>query len=255
MTATHRVAALDARGHGESERRPEDVSLEARVADVVFAIEQHHLAPVTLIGQSLGATAACWCRRTSELVRRWCSSMPAPRKATRRSSATRSPSLASWPDPQFDLDVMERTLRETLGRSFWPEWDRLACPTLVLLGENGIVARGGAGHGRRDATGARVIEIPGAGHDLHLDSPADWRAALTTTSCSAARLIRPQRQRQDQQRAHRHNAHLPSATLRASATCSERSSASTSSTPSNSRCATPARIPSLISDTNSGAIP
>jgi pimeloyl-ACP methyl ester carboxylesterase len=26
---------------------------------------------------------------------------------------------------------------------------------------------------------ARVVEIPGAGHDLHLDAPAEWRAALS----------------------------------------------------------------------------
>jgi alpha-beta hydrolase superfamily lysophospholipase len=30
LTKSHRVVALDARGHGESERRPADVSLEAR---------------------------------------------------------------------------------------------------------------------------------------------------------------------------------------------------------------------------------
>jgi pimeloyl-ACP methyl ester carboxylesterase len=177
MTATHRVAALDARGHGESERHPEDVSLEARVADVVFAVEQHHLAPVTLIGQSLGAiTALLVAAEHPELVSALVLVDADPAEGDEAIVGDTIAVLASWPDPQFDLDVMERTLRETLGRSFWPEWDRLACPTLVLLGENGIVAPKDA-----DAMSkrARVIEIPGAGHDLHLDSPAGWRTALT----------------------------------------------------------------------------
>jgi pimeloyl-ACP methyl ester carboxylesterase len=26
---------------------------------------------------------------------------------------------------------------------------------------------------------ARLVEIPGAGHDLHLDSPAEWREAVS----------------------------------------------------------------------------
>ena len=55
----------------------------------------------------------------------------------------------------------------------------------------------------------------------------------------ATRLIRPQRQRQDQQGPDVITPISPSATLRASVTCSERSSASTSSTPSSSRWATP----------------
>jgi pimeloyl-ACP methyl ester carboxylesterase len=58
LTKSHRVVALDARGHGESERRPADVSLEARVSDVASAIRELRLAPPTVIGQSLGAITA-----------------------------------------------------------------------------------------------------------------------------------------------------------------------------------------------------
>src|SRR4051794_14320520 len=53
-----RVVALDARGHGRSERLPEDVSRAAHVGDVAFVIEELELAPVVLVGQSLGGLTA-----------------------------------------------------------------------------------------------------------------------------------------------------------------------------------------------------
>lgn len=42
----HRVLAPDARGHGNSERLPDDVSPDAQVADVAFIIEELALGPV-----------------------------------------------------------------------------------------------------------------------------------------------------------------------------------------------------------------
>src|SRR6184192_1915671 len=44
----HRVVSYDARGHGDSTRRPSDVSRAACVADAVTLVEQLSLAPVTL---------------------------------------------------------------------------------------------------------------------------------------------------------------------------------------------------------------
>jgi pimeloyl-ACP methyl ester carboxylesterase len=171
------VVALDARGHGQSDRRPEDVSLEARVADVVFAIEQLDVAPpVILIGQSLGAiTALLVAAEHPELVSELVLVDASPAAGDDSGLDDVIDGLATWPSRQFDLDVMELTLRATLGRSFWPEWDRLSCPTLVVLGEHGIV---NPDDGARMSERARLVEIPGAGHDLHLDAPAEWRAAL-----------------------------------------------------------------------------
>jgi pimeloyl-ACP methyl ester carboxylesterase len=58
LTDGHRVVALDARGHGRSERRPADVSRARHVEDVVFWINELALAPVQLLGQSLGGHTA-----------------------------------------------------------------------------------------------------------------------------------------------------------------------------------------------------
>jgi pimeloyl-ACP methyl ester carboxylesterase len=170
LTAGHRVVALDARGHGESERRPADVSLEARVADVVFAIEELRLAPVVLIGQSLGAiTALVVASEHPDLVRALIVVEAGLEADSEDIVGEVIGALATWPDPQFDLDVMERTLRETVGRSFWGEWERIECPRLVVRAEKGMAER---------LPQAQLAEIPGAGHDLHLDSPVEWRRAL-----------------------------------------------------------------------------
>lgn len=53
-----RVLALDIRGHGHSEREPQEVGPETLVADVAFAIERLELGPALLIGQSLGGHLA-----------------------------------------------------------------------------------------------------------------------------------------------------------------------------------------------------
>ena len=54
----YRVFALDQRGHGDSERRPVDVSRTAFVKDCAATIDRLGLGPVTLIGQSMGANTA-----------------------------------------------------------------------------------------------------------------------------------------------------------------------------------------------------
>ena len=58
LRESHRVLGLDQRGHGHSERRPEDVSPSAFVSDALTAIERLNLAPTLLVGQSLGGLIA-----------------------------------------------------------------------------------------------------------------------------------------------------------------------------------------------------
>lgn len=208
---THRVVAPDARGHGRSERRPCDVSRAACVDDLAHWIELLGLAPAVVIGQSLGGhTAFLLAARRPELVRalvvveaappadpdapaivaRWLRSWPAP-------FAGRAEALGffgdttwgrSWADgleqrdgglsPAFDVDVMVAALAETAERSYWDEWRRVGCPTLVVrAGDDGVpehlVERMIA-----EAPNASSAVMANAGHDLHLHQPEAWRAVV-----------------------------------------------------------------------------
>ncbi|MFC4033622.1 alpha/beta fold hydrolase [Streptomyces polygonati] len=57
----YRALALDQRGHGRSDKPDGPYTPEVYVADVIAAIEQLGLAPVTLVGHSMGALTAWQC--------------------------------------------------------------------------------------------------------------------------------------------------------------------------------------------------
>jgi pimeloyl-ACP methyl ester carboxylesterase len=217
LTKRCRVVALDARGHGASERFPADVSRAAHVADAAFAIDELALGPVVVVGQSLGGQAAILlAAQCPDLVRRLVLADAGPggggderaveaNLADLRSALERwpvpfasreaaveffggpSPSAEAWVDglehrdggwrPRFDVDVMVRTLREASGRAYWEEWERIACPVLVVRA--GDASHLSAADARAMAARAQVVELAGAGHDLHLERPAEWRDALS----------------------------------------------------------------------------
>ncbi len=218
LTDDHHVLAPDLRGHGRSDRRPDDVSREAHSADVAAWIEHFGFESVTLVGQSLGGhtaflVAACRPDRVAKLVvaeaspgpvggeqpaseanetvaqvKQWLESWPTPFPS--REAATvffgRNPNWSrAWADgleqrgdgfhPSFDVDVMVATLEDATG-SYWQEWRRIECPTLVVVT---------ADHKAEptelmlaEQPHAWLAEVPEAGHDLHLDNPAEWRAAI-----------------------------------------------------------------------------
>jgi pimeloyl-ACP methyl ester carboxylesterase len=219
LTGRCRVVALDARGHGRSERLPADVSRAAHVGDGAFAIEALGLGPAIVVGQSLGGqTALLLAAERPDLVRglvladagpaglddeaavdanvddlirslgRWPVPFPSSKAAVDFFGGP-SASAEAWAGgleerdggwwPRFDVDVMARTLREATGRSYWDEWERISCPVLVVRGGRGQLsvadARAMAERGHR----VEVVDLPEAGHDLHLDSPDEWRAAVS----------------------------------------------------------------------------
>lgn len=209
----YRLVGYDARGHGMSDRLPEDVSRAAHVRDTVAVIGQLALTRPVLIGQSLGGlTALLTAAARPDLVRAlvlveagpkgpapelpgkigtWLDSWPVPFASA--DAAVRffggGPAGLAWaaglqvrPDglyPRIDRDVMVGCVAESAVRSFWEEWDQVRCPTLVVRGEAGAIAGVGS---RRDARTPPCRDAGrgrrGAGHDVHLDSPAELHALI-----------------------------------------------------------------------------
>ncbi len=219
LTGTHRVVALDVRGHGESEHHPADVSSSAQVADVAFVIEQLASGPVVLVGQSLGGvTALMVAARHPNLVRSLVLADAFPSDGGDGGAAAQSigEALRGWPvpfaskeaattffrdlfgsdlcgqawadglaqvvdgwRPRFDIDVMVETLREALNHSTWADWGDVRCPVLVVRPGHGLLSRDNARRMLARVPNAQLVEIPEAQHDVHLDRPAEWRAVLS----------------------------------------------------------------------------
>lgn len=217
LTQSHRVLALDQRGHGRSERTPDDVSPAARIADVAFVLEQLDIGPAMLMGQSLGGHLAILvAARHPALAQALVVAEASPAGAGAKQAEVLAEevrgSLARWPVPfasaaaaveffggasvgadawaaglerregglwpAFELETLTRMLREAVVDDHWDEWGKIRCPTLVVRGANGTLSQADSDAMARSRRDVCVAEIPGAGHDVHLEQPLAWRDAV-----------------------------------------------------------------------------
>ena len=219
LTAHRRVIALDARGHGRSERAPGEVSRDSLVADAAFVIERLRLQPVVVVGQSVGGlTALSLAARRRDLVRGLVLVDASPAgggDGVEETVAAVATALREWPTsfasradaeaffaqrfrdglaseawasglehsetgwrPRFDVEVMAQTLRQAISAPSWVEWDSIRCPTLVVRAGNGMVEPETAREMTERLPEAQLVEIADAAHDVHLDRPDAWQAAL-----------------------------------------------------------------------------
>ncbi len=212
LTSGYRVVAVDQRGHGASERHPQDVSRAAYVADVIAIVDHLALQRPVLVGQSLGGhtamlTAAAHPERVRALVLveagpggpnpngpadigGWLDSWPTPFPSREAAAAFLGggPVGAGWAAgleereggwwPRFDRDVMVRSLAENAQRSFRHEWGQVTCPTLLVLAQSSFIPAREADEMLRQRPATMAMCIPGTGHDLHLEQPEILHSAL-----------------------------------------------------------------------------
>jgi pimeloyl-ACP methyl ester carboxylesterase len=196
------------------------VTRAAHVDDVVFLIEELAAPPVILIGQSLGGhTALLVAARRPDLVRTLVLADAGPAGAGSEAAAQQAiadleESLTRWPvpfesrtsalsffggpsvaaeawvdglveddqglRPAFEIPVMVETLRQAVMHSYWDEWKSIRCPTVIVRAEHGVIDEGELEMMVELLPQAEVIQLPGAAHDLHLDQPEQWQAAVTS---------------------------------------------------------------------------
>ena len=213
LRESHRVVGLDQRGHGRSERRPEDVTPPAFVGDALAAVESLGLAPAILVGQSLGGLIAFLAAsERPELVSALVVVEATPTREEPEVAQQIADYFDSWPlpfpshnaaveffggpserawawarnlvpasgglQPAFDADVLVAAIGAALAQDHWDGWRALAVPTLLVRGEEGELSTAEAAAMVDAVPAAQLVSIPGAGHDVHLDAPDAFRRAV-----------------------------------------------------------------------------
>lgn len=213
LTTTHRVLALDQRGHGRSEKSLGDFSRDAYVTDVIRVMEWLAVGPAILLGQSMGGlNAFLAAARRPELVRALIVAEASPAQSPRVQQGVQA-WLSSWPLPfptladakaffggetlyaqtwlevleehadgywpQFDQMTMVRSMADVAERDYWQEWEQVRCPALVVGGANSFVEQDVLREMATRIPLGRYRQIASAGHDLHLDQPEAWRATVS----------------------------------------------------------------------------
>jgi pimeloyl-ACP methyl ester carboxylesterase len=211
------VFALDLRGHGHSDPRPAEVSPTALCEDACFALERIG-APALLLGQSLGGRIAILAAAARpELVESLVVVEAGP-EGTADGGATKAAAvevgLEDWPVPfpdakaaedyfggpgvpsdawtrglrrapdglypRFEIEVLGQMIKEAVAEDCWDAWSRITCPTLIVRGaESDQLRSEELCLMLTELAAARSAEVPGAGHELHLEEPDLWRAVVT----------------------------------------------------------------------------
>ncbi|MFC4784096.1 alpha/beta fold hydrolase [Nocardioides sp. MAHUQ-72] len=208
------VVAVEQRGHGSSTRRPDDVSRQAYVDDVLAVLDDLGVDQVPVVGQSMGAnTAMLLAARAPERVDRlvlvegglggdstaatdgigeWLASWPVPFedreefldffRSSRMVAETWADGLEQRPDglwPQWDAEVLTRAVAHLHEREHLEEWSQVHAPTLLVRGEHGSLPDRQVESMCALRPDTEVITVAGAGHDVHLEAPEAWLRALT----------------------------------------------------------------------------
>ncbi len=213
LARERRVIALDFRGHGDSDY-PEELEVGAFNSDLEALCEFLGTASIDLIGHSMGAQVALDHASRHPETRRLILldlSRGASRRsrrvarlalALRRTYASRSEAIERYrvipPSDHIQPSLLRRIAENSVrlekdgrwGFKFDPRWFTVAsrpapdlaqvrAPTLLIRGgESPLLSPEGAAAFIDELAEAHLLEIPGAGHHVQLDRPAEVLSGL-----------------------------------------------------------------------------
>ena len=77
--------------------------------------------------------------------------------------------------PLFRKEEMLSSIEDQVTHDYWSEWESITCPTLIVGGEQSFLPQDQLQEMARRVPYGRYVQVPQAGHDLHLDRPEFWR--------------------------------------------------------------------------------
>ncbi len=202
------IIMMDARGHGKTDSPNDGYGIEDRAADVAGLIDGLGLEKVVLFGHSMGAetataTASAYPSKIRALILedppwpgRFWGSTPEEREERavaweqeiiRRRSLSKEQIIAegkranpnwsevewsAWADSKLQLSANISKIA-TAPRRRWTDYlGATRCPILLLMGDptlGGIVNQKTAAEVERWWTSGKIVQIPGAGHNIRRD--------------------------------------------------------------------------------------
>lgn len=206
----YRVVTWDQRGFGRSTNVRGEAGPVAAAEDIVALLDHLEVADAHLVGQSMGGWAVLGCAlrapervrslvitdstagvmtdRIAEIVSRTRASLPQPvigsHPAIGKRFAAENPTstflyqqIGGFRDPSVtDADMVMK-----LYTTYYPLADVEALPMPVLLvvgAEDDLIAPEAVHEVAKVIPGARVVEIPEAGHSPYFERPEAWNKAV-----------------------------------------------------------------------------
>jgi len=202
-----RIAALDFRGHGDSDY-PEALQPGAFSDDLETLIQHLEAPELVIIGHSLGAHVALWHAANHPNMRALVvidpsrGASPSRKRATRLALTMRRTyksaeqavqrfrflPAAPYVEEELRRSIAWHSVREEedqrFGFKFDPRWfgvpgrdapdlTQIQCPTLIVRGEeSNLLTAEGAGEMAAQIPDSEIAEVKTAGHHVHLDRPA-----------------------------------------------------------------------------------
>jgi pimeloyl-ACP methyl ester carboxylesterase len=190
LAGTRTVLAWDLRGQGRSAVPSQPYTREAALADL-HAVVSSAGPPALIVGHSLGGyLSLAYTLGHPENVSGLAllSAGPGFRNPERREQFNRGVEVVAR-RRGITAEAAEVSMHR--DSTVIDSLSAISCPVLVVVGaDDGELYKAGSAYIAGKIAGARLVEIPGAGHDVHRDRPGEVSALLVDMARADGQRIR-----------------------------------------------------------------